>query len=363
MTSEAKPETREVGNSRLTVLRGDLGRHSRDEAGRELWWFGSEPPGGVPAPGNFVDAARRGALRQFAPPWAAVAYDPAARSAWLCTDALGLRHLYVRQAQGTLIASPCALAAASADDVHLDAIGAYELMARGNPQGGRTLFKEVSSLAPATVWQQADEAKQQTYWSPSAAEPVDEPAAVEQFTCALARAAARHWRAGDTQELTAGRDSLLLLAALTRQQIPVQTWTMGLRDDPDMAGAQARARALGVPHQAVFLEPLLEAGPEEAFALARAFLNATGGMADALTYGVLPWVLERVQGAGSISGGGGETFRGFYYEWAGKGRLSSRAGFALCRHGARGGGGQEADRVVRGVAGTGLHRDPMARAS
>lgn len=317
----------------IHIVRPDLSNYQQDDQGRELWWYGSDPPNGIPTPEVFINTIQQRRMRNIPPPWAAVVKDVGGKGCWICTDPIGLQHLFIRNIGKDIIIGADALEIASFAPVHIDPIGSYELIARGNPQGGRTLFSEVKCLSPATLIQIESPLKKVTYWSPPPPRPIDQTMAIDLYANAVTDAVSRHYHEDDAQELTAGRDSMMIIAALISKGIHVRTWTLGRHGDPDMVGAQARASHFDVPHQAVYTELLQNIYPGEAMQLAKTYLKASNGLANILEYWHLPWVLKRVNAKGSITGVGGEVFRGFYYEWTGKGRLPRSLGEWFLLHG------------------------------
>ncbi len=298
-----------------------IGIHKTDNEGRQIWWFGSDPPEGIPSPGAFIKSIQAKHLRKIAPPWAAVAAGTKEEGAWACTDAIGLQHLFIRKVGKDVIVGPDVFKLAECAPVYLDPIGAYELFCRGNPQEGRTLFSDVCLIPPATQIRLDTPYTVDAYWSLPQPSPGHPEYAIKAFIDAVIKAATKNWRPGYALELTGGRDSMLNLAAYLKAGIPVKTWTHGLKGNFDMAAARARAKSLGVPHQPIFTECLEELSPSEAGNLAINFLNASGGQANILEYWHLCWILQQLKATGSISGVGGEVFRGFYYEWTGRGVL------------------------------------------
>jgi hypothetical protein len=304
-----------------------------DTDGTTLFWFGSEPPGGIPTPKAFVKLTKGGNLSTYAPPWAAIAFSRTEKTAWICTDFLGLKHLFVRNFGNGIAVGPEALKLASLGPCLIDPIAVYELFTRGNPQGGRTLFREVNCIPPATIIRVGVSLARSVYWRFPELKPLDAKSAIELYSRAVKTACVRHWRPGLRQELTAGRDSMLILAALLSEGVQPRCWTHGTAEGADLLGAQQRAQYFGVSHQALYLEPLLLLDPSEAASLALWYLNASNGLANVAEYWHLPWVLRRVDAVGSVSGVGGEVFRGFYYQWAGRGTLPTPIGRWTLIHG------------------------------
>jgi hypothetical protein len=298
-----------------------LTTHKTDDEGRQIWWFGSAPVDGVPLPGEFLRNLQAKNLRKIGPPWAAIAVGTKDEGTWACTDAIGLQHLFLRNVGKDIIVGPDVFQLAACSPVHLDPIGAYELFCRGNPQEGRTLFSEIRLIPPACQIRLDTPYTEYIYWSLPRPSPSDPEHAITTFVDAVIKAVAKNWCPGYVLELTGGRDSMLNLAAYLEAGIRVDTWTHGRKDDFDMVAASVRAKSLGLAHQPIFSEALQELSPSEAGSLAIDFLNASGGQANVLEYWHLRWVLEQLKGTSSISGVGGEVFRGFYYEWTGRGRL------------------------------------------
>lgn len=320
-------------NLEIHILRADLATHVSDEKGREMWWFGSDPPDGIPSPKEFIEAIEKNSLRKYAPPWAAVVKGAGEEGIWACTDPIGLEHLFIRNCCEKIIISTDGIASAAFSPAHLNPVAAYELIVRGNPQRGRTLFSEVTLVDPAIVIQLGEKLQFRSYWQPPELSPIDFDSAVDMYTDAVKKAVVKQWKSEDMQELTAGKDSMLVLSALLSEDLPIQTWTHGMRDDEDMVGAQERANIFGISHKPIFIEPTYDFQPDEIMDIARKFLRASNGLANILPYWNLPWVIHRLDSDGSISGVCGEAFRGFYYKWACKGMLPRTVGEWFLLHG------------------------------
>ena len=305
----------------VIVVRADLATHLADEVGNELWWFGGSPPEGIPTPTRFIAIVHDRKIRQLAPPWAAIAYERASSTVYAATDPIGLQHLFLRKSANQFHIGVDCLEVARAGPAALDPIAVYELLARGNPQGGRTLFKEVSCVEPARILRIENNFHEEQYWHPPPPSPVASEEAVSRFAEAVRKSVLRHYEPSDGQELTAGRDSLMILSVFVHEKVPIQTWTHGQRSDPDLLGAVRRAKEFGVSHTPIYLEPILNSDGASLFEAVKEYVRASGGLADSLRYGHLPLVLTKLQVTGSITGVGGEVFRGFYHQWAGKGTM------------------------------------------
>jgi hypothetical protein len=324
----------EVGEWFIRLLNTERCANRRQADGCEMWWFGGEPPEGIPDAGVFIESVIRGEARKYPPPWAAVAYSQKAGRCWICSDPIGLQHLFIRRKGKVIWVGPACLKVANVESVTIDPIGAYELLSRGNPQGGRTLFSEIRCLDAATVIEvQTNRIKERQYWWPPESDPIGYEEAIGTYCDAVREAVVRHYKADDVQELTAGRDSLMILSALLHEGIRPRVWTLGEREDPDLLGASRRAKQLGVEHIQIRLEPLLEKRSEEVVGLVKRYLLASGGQTDAVNYSHLPWVLDQLGASGSITGVGGEVFRGFYYQWVGKGVVPLWLGKRFLLHG------------------------------
>ncbi len=320
-----KKEIRIVGKNR--------GSHITDGEGRELWWFGSSPPEGIPSPKAFIEYINHKCLQDIAPPWAAIVRGIKNEGFWACTDLVGLQHIFLRILDERILVGPDLIKIASAAPVYLDAIGAYELMVLGNPQSTRTLFVDIERLLPSTVVRLDYNVSEVTYWKLPELACVESELAIDIFSKALKRAVIQSWKKEDTLELTAGRDTMLILSVLLSEGFKVKTWTHGYKNSIDVLGARQRAKTFGIDHQIVSLELLDEMDPSEAFSFSKQFLYASNGMANIFAYWHLPWVIKQVGQSASISGIGGEAYRGMYYRWVGHGFMPYTVGKFFLLHG------------------------------
>ncbi len=320
-------------NKNLTICDVSESVHLYDDIGIELWWFGSDPPEGIPSPAYFLECINKHNLREFPPPWGAIVLDKNIHKIWIATDFLGLFHLFYRKINDSIIIGPNAISIASLNSVKLDSIGIYELIFRGNPQRGHTLFEDIKCLAPATLIEIDDNYNKRVYWKIPKYTPLKTKDAIRLFKDAVHSSVKRHWRKEDVQELTAGRDSMMLLSTYINLNIPVRTWTFGYQNSYDLVGANRRAKHFNLDHQVIYKEPLLQLSSQQIFDFAKEYLNASSGMANILEYWHLVPVLKMVNAKGTTTGVGGEVFRGFYYQWAGKGFLPKSIARVLLQHG------------------------------
>lgn len=334
MTStHAATQIQYAGRKTVHIIGAEQAILQTDAEARSLWWFGSAPPEGIPLPVAVMAHIHNNTLSSIAPPWACIVKGTEQEGIWLCTDYIGLQHLYIRYEEEGIFTGADCLSIAQQRPTHIDPIGAFELMTRGNPQGGRTLFTQVKLVAGGITIKLGESIAISSYWTPPEPEPIASEEIIKKFSNAVCSAITRHYHKDDVQELTAGRDSLMLLSAYLKQGIPIRTWTHGFRSDSDLTGARHRANHFGIPHQTVALEQLCQLDSESILHYCTLFFYASGGMANVMEYWHLPWILEQLQSSGSISGVGGEVFRGFYYEWVGKGKIPRWLGEKALLHG------------------------------
>jgi asparagine synthetase B (glutamine-hydrolysing) len=182
-------------------------------------------------------------------------YDAARERLLLCNDRYGFRPLFFRhQGRAFTCASEIKSILAAADrQPEIDPVGVMELVAYEHELGGRTLFRDIEVLAPASrlVFQDGT-LRRERYWryqfadSPSRA-PEDDLALelAERLRTACARQAEGPGRVGIA--LSAGLDSRMIAAALPRPEGRV-AYTIGYPDSLDVLGARQIARAYAMRH-------------------------------------------------------------------------------------------------------------------
>ena len=317
----------------VTICNTDESLYTCDENGVELWWFGSIPTDLVPNPSIFLNSVLKNKLRDFSPPWAAIINNKKINKVWIVTDYLGLFHLFYYKNKNCVIIGANALTIAKKVSSNIDPIGIYEMIFRGNPQRGHTLFEEIKCLSPAVLIEIGKTIKKDNYWQIPNYTPVKVEDAIKLFIDAVRLSVKKQWNENDVQELTAGRDTMMLLSTYMYLGIPIKTWTHGFHYSKDLIGANDRAKRFNIKHQVIQREQISQLSIDQIFNYAQIFLNASSGMANIFEYWHLAPVLEKVDGKGTITGVGGEVFRGFYYQWAGKGFLPKSVARKLLHHG------------------------------
>lgn len=315
------------------ILSHNEGKYQKDHLGNELWWFGTIPTSGLPQPENIIKNIKTKKLNIYPPPWAVVIKDNINKDLYICTDIGGLKHLYYSVNSKQIFISPNVFEIAKHISVSINPTSAYELLTIGNPQEDRTLFNEIKCAPPASILKIGDKISIETYWQIGEYDPIKDDEAVELFKNTLLQILKDNWNDSMYQELTAGRDSMLLLAAHLHLNLPIKTWTHGTTNDYDIIGAIQRSKFYSVHHEPIYTDQLNDLSVECCIEHINRFLIASGGMANALEYWKLSWILDKLQLATSITGGGGELYRGFYYEWAGKDKLPKVLGKQILFHG------------------------------
>ena len=311
-----------IGSKDISILYSESCTKSINNDGKCVWWFGSCKENKIPTSHQLISLIKSNSLSTLPPPWAAIIKGADNEGLWICTDIIGLQHLYYYQDQNRIIISDSSIEIGKTiGNTKIDAIALFELMCRGNPQKGRSILKKIDMVANATTIHISGDITINQYWKYPEPEICGAAESIDVFAKNVRESIRNQYHDDDVQELTAGRDSLMLLSAYLAEGIKIKTWTHGFKNSPDLIGAKERAKIYNVDHQTVALEPLLEIDAEKALEYLMKFISATSGNANALEYWHLPWILERVDGNGSISGMGGEVFRGFYYEWIGKGKI------------------------------------------
>lgn len=303
-----------------------------DDEGRKAWVFSKNQYIKTYLIKNLSNFIHNG-IKKIPPPWAAVIKGINNEGTIIYTDIYGLQHLYLRIIDKKVYVGTNLIEIASIDDVHINNTAVFELMSRGNPQQERTIFKEIKSLFGAQKIKIGNKITKESYWKFKEPDPLNENDIIDLFSKTLSKVIQNRYSEKTVLELTAGRDSMLMLSAFLKEKLPIKTWTHGFSDSFDLLGAQARAKHFGISHQSIYLEPLLNLKPQDYYLLFDEFLTRSQGMANVLEYWVLPWILKQVNASKSITGVGGEVFRGFYYEWMGKRFLPKRMGRYFLIHG------------------------------
>ena len=238
------------------------------------------------------------------PPWAALTAD--AGLLRVDSDRAGLQHLYERSTgDGTTWISSSLLALAAAGPVELDGDALAEWLAVGHFLTERTLFDGARKLAPGEWFElRAGGARSGGIRPPQgAAAPYRE---------ALLGTLAGCGGPGLAAELTGGFDSRLIFAGLRHVGAEPLAWTLGAPGCAELRTVDRLQAAGAFPHVAVNpADALDERLPE----LVRTMHRLSDGEVNALEYAPLLRAFEvlaphrRI----SVSGGGGELGRGFYW--------------------------------------------------
>lgn len=187
-----------------------------------------------------------------------VRWDPARQELLVVGEANGLAPLYLcRERERVLLASePKAIAAAAGEGLHVDADALLDLFTVGECLDGRTLFREVSALAPgAAMLLGPGRAVQREWYAPrfSEARGGDVHAAAAALNGALLEILAHEHRVHPrvTVALSGGMDSRYVLAGARQVWEGVEAITFGPPESADVLRARQVARQAGVPHRVV----------------------------------------------------------------------------------------------------------------
>jgi asparagine synthase (glutamine-hydrolysing) len=233
------------------------------------------------------------------------------------TDALGFRHLYYGQGDGTAVLSTSAreVAARLGTELDREAIALQSLL--GWQLGERTLFGGVRKLGAGDVARL--ERGRVSVSSPG----IPEGRAEGGLDASVDRAATilRDYldallddHPDAILQLTGGQDSRLLLSAVRpSRRRGLRTLTLGLPGNPDFAIASDLSRRYGLVHETLHLGGLETLTPEEAEERSLRAARQLECMADPLAHAALTFAEERAEPGVRIGGLGGEVARGFYY--------------------------------------------------
>jgi len=257
------------------------------------------------------------ALTGLNAPFAIFLYDGRRGALGAVTDRAGLGRVCHAAAGKAHLLCTSALALAAATGARLRPAGVALYFQLGYLPGTETLFEGIRKVGPARVCSISREGvRERTYWRPPPATRSSGP--LEDWSARLAEAgfeaasACLSQGAATTVELTGGLDSRFNLACALATGKPFTAWTIGDVVDRDAGVARELARVRGFEH--VVVSPLEALSSHFAAHFERT--NRLGdGCSDCLN--VISSIAaneapqpERVQ---SISGIGGEMFRGRYY--------------------------------------------------
>lgn len=232
------------------------------------------------------------------------------------TDALGFRHLYRTQGEGTAAVSTSArlLAVLGGHRVDTEAVTFQSLL--GWQVGQSTLFEGVVKTEPGEVTRLSGGTVESLVPTPVA----EGGLSLNDGVRRAAEMLREHLTAYVTQhpdavlQLTGGQDSRILLSAIPPELRPrVRAMTLSVPGSPDAEIAARLAAVSGMEHQVEALEDLALLPAEEAYALCADASTRLEGMADPLAQAALGVAEQRFDQGHRISGLGGEVARGFYY--------------------------------------------------
>jgi hypothetical protein len=156
-----------IGSKNISILYSESCVKSIDNIGRCIWWFGSCIKNQCPSPEKFISLIKSNSLMTLPPPWAAIAKGTDNEGIWICTDIIGLQHLYYYQDQNRIIISDSSIEIGKTiGNTKIDAIALFELMCRGNPQKGRSILKKIDMVANATTIHISGDIQSRKYVAP-----------------------------------------------------------------------------------------------------------------------------------------------------------------------------------------------------
>jgi asparagine synthase (glutamine-hydrolysing) len=266
-------------------------------------------------------ARGRTAITELNAPFVVVIFDGRDRTTHIVTDRGGFEHIYRRDIGGAQYFATSSLALAGAAEATLDAEAVSAYFRAGYVLGQDTLFKEVRKVGAARwITASASGVKEEKYWEPPLPSEKERDwrgwgreiaeAGVEALDGALSAGVTT------TVELTGGMDSRFNFACAVKTGRPIIAWTIGDVDLKDLKVAETLARRARRPH--VIVSPLADIAErfEEDFRLIHKLID---GESDCMNVIASPSANRqsarvRIQ---SVSGVGGERFRGIYYRWRG----------------------------------------------
>ena len=276
---------------------------------------------------NLLGRRDGAALARVLPPFAAfrrLAVDEAVA----VTDALGFRHLYYAQWEGSAGVSTSARLLASIGGCSLDHESLTLQSLLGWQVGQSTLFQGVTKLGPGElVSLHGGRLRLQ------GGRGVDPPrlgldeaveAAAAMLSAYLTAYVSDHPDA--TLQLTGGQDSRILLSAIPRElRRGLTAITLKVPNSVDAQIAGDIASQWGLRHHVEELESLDAMDAGQALELCVQASERLEGMADPLALAGLTMAERRFEQGHRIAGLGGEVARGFYYFGNPRGTTVSRA--------------------------------------
>ncbi|MCD6405635.1 MAG: hypothetical protein J7M19_07400 [Planctomycetes bacterium] len=279
----------------------------------------------------------RCAVTELNAPFVVVICDAPAHAVHIVTDRGGLQRLYLCRSQGAHVLCTSSLVLAAEVPVHInpDAVATY--FQAGHLLGEATLYTEMRKIGPA-VWLTLSDGKEdeEMYWRPPAAAPGGGLTGwADRLVDSGLEAAERALSANveTTVEVTGGLDSRFNLACALKTGRPFAGWTISdvLGKDVEVAERLAEAH----PFDHILTSPLDDLAWNFEADVHRIHL-LTDGETDCLNVIASPSANRQLAGRRkqSITGIGGELFRGHYYRSLGglsrDIRIARLLGWQLC---------------------------------
>lgn len=254
------------------------------------------------------------ALRTLSPPFGAIFHHGGRDDNHVVVDRAGLQHLYLREeSEGRAWISSASFALAQLSPSSLDPQAVGEWLSVGHFITNRTFVRQVRKLGCGEQLRLSDGTASLGVWAP---DEIGEHLGAEGEESFRARflAALRAVGTGDgmATELTGGLDSRLTLAGVLSEKLPAFAWTYGQAESDELQTIRRLRRRVTFPHLEIHVDPGLGGRLPELF---EEMHELCDGEVNAFVYAPLLDAFAELAGRRrvSISGGGGEIARGFYY--------------------------------------------------
>lgn len=235
------------------------------------------------------------------------------------TDRVGTLHAYQARIESSLVISTSSLVLAALASPEWDTQSCAEFLATGTVFEDRTLFRGLRKLEPASVYEfrAGEPVRRVRYWKLAdvAWNGAGSPGTVPQLAEALQEALATTTRTYErpVMDLTGGLDSRVLLGAMLRSELRIDTVVNGTPGHPDVTTANALARRFDLPHRH---QTLPADWARRWWTNAKQALALCDGEYDLLEYGRILENHRRLAGEFelSLNGSGGEFCKGYWWE-------------------------------------------------
>ena len=246
-----------------------------------------------------------------------VAWDAGSRVLSVVTDLCGTCHVFARVEHDAVVLSGSSLTLAALGDGALDPVGVQEFLYTGVLYEGRTTHRNVRKLPAATIlsWDRSLVCRERAYWTIAHVSDaaLDGDAATAGVTEALVSASTRIGRvfARPVCDLTGGRDSRAVTAAMIEARAPFTAVVCGPESNRDVVVSKQLARIAGFAHRH------LPAEEPASLAEIAATIDVTDGEYDLVEYARVRRIHQSLARAhdGSLNGTFGELARG---HWLGR---------------------------------------------